>query len=75
MEQTAFGMSTVTANPLSIVTASLLAGTLAPAAPPEVAAQVLVELQMPIATAYRCAIAVVLVIATIASRMIRERDM
>jgi hypothetical protein len=51
-------MSTVTENPLSMVTASLLVGTLAPDAPPEVVDHVLVELQLPVATAYRCAIAV-----------------
>ncbi len=54
LAQAAFGMSTVTVNPRSIVTASVLVGTLAPAAPPDVADHVLVELQFPFATAQRC---------------------
>jgi hypothetical protein len=49
--QTAFVMSTVTVYPLSRVTASLVVGTLAPAVPPEEAAHVLVEFQLPVAIA------------------------
>ena len=50
---TAVFISTVTVKPPSMVTISPTAGTVAPAAPPEVAAQVEVLLQLPDATEKR----------------------
>ena len=53
--QAAVDISTVTLYPRSIVTASDAAGILAPDAPPDVADQVLVAFQFPVATENRFA--------------------
>jgi hypothetical protein len=70
-EQAAFAVN-VTLKPPSIVTASPATGTLAPAAPPEVADHVVVAFQLPVATEKRgAAIATVPMSTTIDSTTIR----